>query len=125
MNVVKQINYWRTGSDEDWDAAVIMIEAGKMRHGLFFLHLAMEKIMKAHVTRTTEETPPRIHNLIQLMKRADLPLNQEQSKLLKILNSYCMEGRYANEVASPPSKERAMEILQQSLEVRTWLIGLL
>ena len=125
MNIIKHIEYWRVGSDEDWEMVEIALERGKIRHGLFFLHLAMEKIIKAHVTRTTEEPPPRIHNLIQLMKRANLPLNQEQTKLLKILNSYCMEGRYADEVAPPPSKERAMEILQQSLEVRTWLIGLL
>ena len=124
MNITKHIDYWRTGSDEDWEMVEIAMEKGKIRHGLFFLHLAMEKLIKAHVTRTTAEPPPKIHNLIQLLKRANLPFNQEQAKLLMVLNSYCMEGRYANEVAPPPSKEEAMEILEKTLEVRTWLTKL-
>ncbi|MBF0152783.1 MAG: hypothetical protein HQL64_03465 [Magnetococcales bacterium] len=36
MNIQKQMDHWRNGSDEDLDAAEIMISAGKLRHGLFF-----------------------------------------------------------------------------------------
>lgn len=125
MNVEKQINFWANGSAEDWDVAMILLEKNKIRQGLFFLHLAVEKLLKAHVTRTTSEPPPKIHNLVQLINRANLPFSQKQANLLMTLNSYCMEGRYAGEVATPPAKERAMEILAQTSEVRTWLTSLL
>ncbi len=60
MNVEQQVAYWRTGSDEDWEMAEIALEKRKIRHGLFFLHLAMEKLLKAHVCRVTGEYPPKI-----------------------------------------------------------------
>ncbi len=121
MNVAKQINHWRTGSDEDLDAAVIMIDAGKIRHGLFFLHLAMEKIIKAHVWRVTEDHPPKIHNLVRLMRRANMTFDRQQGELFTELNSYCLEGRYADEVGPPPSPQEAERIVQQTREVRKWL----
>jgi hypothetical protein len=54
MNVAKQIDYWCTSSNEDWDVAVGLLERGKIRHGLFFLHLSLEKILKAHVLFATK-----------------------------------------------------------------------
>ena len=62
MNIAKQIEHWRTGSDEDWEVAVLLLEKEKIPQGLFFLHLAMEKILKAHVWRTTQDHPPKIHD---------------------------------------------------------------
>lgn len=109
------------GSVEDEVTAAILLEKGKWREGLFFVHLSMEKILKALVTRTTAAPPPRIHNLVQLVQRADIAIDQEWLKLFRVLNSYCMEGRYPSEVAPPPSTERAMEIFRQAQEVREWL----
>ncbi len=72
VDVAKQIDYWRTGGDEDFAAAESLVEEGHLRHGLFFAHLAVEKILKAHVTRQTREVPPRIHNLVRLAEMAGL-----------------------------------------------------
>ena len=74
--------YWHTGSDEDWEMAEIALEKGKIRHGLFFLHLAMEKLIKAHVFRVTGDLPPKIHNLLTLMQRAKLPIDQKTGECL-------------------------------------------
>ena len=76
MNVEKQIDYWRRGSDADVETAAILLEKGKLQEGLFFMHLSLEKILKAHVTRATAAPPPRIHNLVQLLQRADISLDQ-------------------------------------------------
>ncbi|OSM06736.1 HEPN domain-containing protein [Magnetofaba australis] len=121
MNVQRQIDHWRTGSDEDLEAAEIMITAGKRRHGLFFLHLSVEKILKAHVWRVTQEHPPKIHNLLRLVQIAALSLGQEQSALLVKLNRHCLEGRYAEEVAATPDAAETEILLQQAKEVQTWL----
>lgn len=125
LNAEKHIQYWHTGSNEDWEMAEIALEKGKIRHGLFFLHLAMEKLIKAHVFRVTGDLPPKIHNLVKLMESAAIPVNQNQGRLLQILNSYCMEGRYPDEMVLPPTPQRTMEIVQQAQEMRTWLLSLL
>ena len=72
VDVPKQIEYWRTNSDEDFAAAQSPLEKGHLRHSLFFAHLAIEKMLKAHVTRQTKDVPPRSHNLIRLAKLAHL-----------------------------------------------------
>ncbi|MEW5801581.1 MAG: hypothetical protein AB1847_05675 [bacterium] len=35
-----------------------LIEHGRSRHGLFFAHLALEKVIKAHICRHTQEPAP-------------------------------------------------------------------
>lgn len=70
VDVPKQVEYWRKSSDEDFAAAQSLLEKGHFRHCLFFAHLAIEKMLKAHVTWQTKDVPPRIHNLIRL---AELP----------------------------------------------------
>lgn len=48
INIEKQIAHWRNGAEEDWSVAQELIERGRVRHGLFFAHLALEKMLKAH-----------------------------------------------------------------------------
>lgn len=78
VDVPKQIQYWRTSSDEDFDAAQSLLEKGHFRHSLFFAHLAIEKMLKAHVARQTKDIPPRIHNLIRPAEIAELSLEPKR-----------------------------------------------
>lgn len=71
VDIGKQIEHWRAGAGEDWEVARDLVERGKIRHGLFFAHLALEKTLKAHVCRTTNELAPPIHNLVRLAEGAD------------------------------------------------------
>jgi HEPN domain-containing protein len=52
MDVQKQIDYWRKGAEEDIAAAGALVEKQHPRQALFFGHLAIEKMLKAHVART-------------------------------------------------------------------------
>ena len=70
MDVQQHIDFWRAGALEDWDVGAGLVRDGKTRHGLFFVHLAIEKALKALVTRKTAEVPPRIHNLPKLAQLA-------------------------------------------------------
>jgi hypothetical protein len=63
IDVEKQIVYWRDGSDEAWEVGTDLVERGKTLYGLFFVHLAMEKRLKAHVCKLTQELAPKIHSL--------------------------------------------------------------
>lgn len=122
MDVEQQVVYWRTGSDEDWDMAEIALEKGKIRHGLFFLHLAMEKLLKAHICRVTGEYPPKIHDLIRLTTRAGLDLSETWLLLLGRMNAFCLIGRYPGEpTAQNISIDVAHRYLHDAQEVRAWL----
>ena len=61
---------------------------------LFFCHLAIEKVLKAHVARRIKDIPPRIHNLVRLAELAGLCLEAEQVRFLRSFDMYQMEGRY-------------------------------
>jgi HEPN domain-containing protein len=63
IDISKQIAYWQSGAKEDWDATQDLIKKGRVRHGLFFAHLALEKILKALVCQQTQALAPRTHNL--------------------------------------------------------------
>lgn len=86
FDVDKQVDYWRRGADEDWEVAAKLVGDGRRRrrHGLFFAHLALEKMLKALVCRRTHDVPPRIHNLIRLGKLAGLEPDSDQIDLLVV-----------------------------------------
>ncbi|MBF0108906.1 MAG: HEPN domain-containing protein [Magnetococcales bacterium] len=121
MNIARHTDYWRKGSGGDWEAAEILLEKGKIQQGLFFLHLAMEKLIKAHVCRITRQLPPKSHNLIRLLELTGLDPGLSEKRLLLELNDFCMEGRYPDELAPPPSHKEALAILYRIQEVRIWL----
>ena len=90
IDVEKQVAYWRKGSGEDMEAAEVLLESGKIRQGFFFAHLALEKMLKAHVTRQTADVPPRIHNLVRLGNLSGLELSLEQRAFLDRFDIYQM-----------------------------------
>ncbi len=64
-------------------------------HALFFSHLVLEKLCKAHWVKTnTANTPPKIHNLITLASQANLQLTVADVGFLGQMNQFQLEGRY-------------------------------
>jgi HEPN domain-containing protein len=121
IDVPKQIAYWCDGAQEDWAVARELVERGRSRHGLFFAHLALEKILKAHVCAKTLNVPPRIHNLLILAEITGLRLSQAHRKTLAALNAFCLAGRYPETLPPAPSAAQARAILKRSGEAFTWL----
>ena len=121
MDVGKQIDYWKTGSGEDFAAAESLLEKGHLRHGLFFAHLAVEKMLKAHVTRQTNDVPPRIHNLIRLAEMAGLSVDPEQAGFLRKFDLFQLEGRYPDCTQLLIDSEAARERLLSAGDMLKWL----
>lgn len=121
MDTEKQIEYWKTGSDEDFAAAQSLLEKGHLRHSLFLAHLALEKMLKARVTRKMNDVPPRIHNLSRLAGIAGLKLDKEQEQFLREFNVYQLEGRYPDSQEIPLTADFAKNEILRAKKMLLWL----
>jgi HEPN domain-containing protein len=117
INVDKQVAHWRDGALSTWDKRIML--------GLFAVHLALEKAVKAHVVRTTGKLPPKMHNLIRLSELAGLDLSVEHKKVLAEINEYNIEGRYSDVLPPPVTLEDANYYLKRAKGTLEWLVNLL
>ena len=122
VDIQKQIIYWSSGADEDVSVADELIGNKRYRHGLFFAHLALEKILKAHICKKTNELAPRIHNLVRLAEMADIDLSEDRLNLLADMNEFNLEGRYPVQYIETPSSEEATRYLAKTKEILEWLV---
>jgi HEPN domain-containing protein len=121
MNIQKQIDYWSESASEDLEVARDLVEQGRPRHGLFFAHLALEKILKAHVCKKTGGFAPKIHRLVRLAQTAEIKAGEDYLKVLAHMNLYQLEGRYHIRFDPPLSPESGKMIFKECTEVFEWL----
>jgi len=124
IDIDKQISFWRNSAEEDLAVARDLVHRNRIRHGLFFAHLALEKALKAHVCCVTQDIPPRLHNLVRLAELAELDIQPAQVDILAEMNSFNIEGRYPDALSPPPSQEEARHYMTQAEEVFQWLISM-
>jgi len=125
MDLIKQIEYWRSSSVEDLEAARSLLEKGHFRHSLFFAHLAMEKMLKALVVRQTKTVPPKIHNLERLAELAGIRLSPEQKKFFAEFEAYQLIGRYPDAAKARIDPQTARKDFSAAEEKLKWLKSLL
>jgi HEPN domain-containing protein len=125
IDIAKQVAFWRDGAQEDLLVAEELLERGRVRHGLFFLHLALEKILKAHVCRQTCDLAPRSHNLVRLAELAERHLPEQYVSILAEMNRFAIAGRYPDPPFPLPSPDEARIYAERAKEVFTCLMRLL
>jgi HEPN domain-containing protein len=123
IDVVAQVRFWRDGSVDDLEAARTLLVAGKIRQAGFFVHLAIEKALKACVASVTRDLPPRSHDLLFLVERSGLELGGPQRDFIGRVQVYCLEGRYPTEQPPAPSEQSVADDLQEATEMIQWLIN--
>jgi len=124
IDIDKQISFWRNGAEEDLAVGRDLVNRNRIRHGLFFAHLALEKALKAHICRVTKDIAPRLHNLVRLVELAKLDIKPAHVDILAEMNSFNIEGRYPDTLSPPPSQEEAQHYMTQGEEVFQWLISM-
>ncbi|MHC4772116.1 MAG: HEPN domain-containing protein [Planctomycetota bacterium] len=122
VDIHKQISYWRSGAEEDVIVAAELIGNKRYRHGLFFAHLALEKILKAHICKKKNELAPRIHNLVRLSEVAAIELDEDILDHLADMNEFNLEGRYPIQYIDTASNPEANSYLNKTKEVIQWLV---
>ena len=123
VDIGKQITFWRESAKEDLDVARQLVENGRTRHGLFFAHLALEKILKALVCKHSRDLAPRLHNLSRLSELAGLMPDAENMEALAEMNAFHIEGRYPESQTKPPTKGEALNYIARAEKVFQWLMN--
>jgi HEPN domain-containing protein len=121
MDREKHVAYWRNSASEDLSAARDLVARGHLRHGLFFLHLAVEKTLKGLVVHVTGAMPPKSHDLLRLAEKAAVDVPDEKGKLMSRIARHCLEGRYPDTWLAPPDPEASKSLLSQGEELIEWL----
>lgn len=98
-------------------------------HCLFFAHLTLEKLLKAHFVKdNASDFPPKTHNLLVLISQTNLSPLPDHLKTLSQVNQFQIDGRYPDyklnmfKIADRPYTE---QLLAEIENVMIWLqIGL-
>jgi len=95
MNRKEHIQYWIDCADDDLDTAEKRFDVAKYDWCLFMGHLVLEKALKAHFVKdNNNQMPPRVHNLLKLIKETMLPLNEKLALFLDEVSDFNLEVRY-------------------------------
>jgi HEPN domain-containing protein len=117
-----QIEYWKTAAISDLELAEIVIQNGKILHGLFCCHLTIEKALKAHYVKANNNFAPKTHDFTYLVDKSELVITDKQKLFLAALMQFQLEGRYPEYLLSSPSKEKTLDYLQKTKDFLQWLI---
>ena len=104
----------------DIQTAQHMVNTGRYIYVIFMCHLAIEKMLKAIVAETINRTPPKTHNLIYLLKLAEIQVPSEYFEFITKINNASIITRYPEDfsklVVSYP-EEVAKKYLTTTKEV--------
>ena len=68
----KDTKNWIALTDYDIETARHMLATERYLYVIFLCHLALEKILKAHVAEVIQDVPIKTHDLIYLVKKCEL-----------------------------------------------------
>ena len=95
MNQKEIIEFWASEAKESFQVASHLFEKKDYSYALFFGHLAVEKIIKALLVKSTNQhVPPRSHNLLRLVKETHIEITEEQKNALIRITAFNLESRY-------------------------------
>jgi len=94
MTQKESITIWLDGAKDALDTCDRLFESKKYHHSLFFLHLALEKILKAVYVSKKDDAAPYSHNLADLAKKSNLKLTRQDYEKLSEISEFNVSARY-------------------------------
>jgi HEPN domain-containing protein len=129
MTKEEHIKYWVDTAQKDWVVAESTLDAAHYVHCLFWAHLVLEKLAKAHWVRTHDDNiPPRVHNFVWLLEESNIDLGREVMNFLEDFNRFQLSARYPdyiNDMYRVCNKDYTVEQLEKVKEVRQCLLKML
>lgn len=93
-DVDKLVSYWSKTSEHDYETMLGLYEIKRYSDSLFYGHIVLEKILKAHVAKNSQGEIPRTHNLVYLAELSGITMDKEIRKFLAAVNRFNMRARY-------------------------------
>lgn len=124
MTKAEHIEYWLKTASSDMEVAETLLSARKYLWCLFLSHLIIEKALKAHFVNIYDETPPKIHNLLNLAEKIKIDFSKDHLVLLDRLNLFQISARYPDykdKISSICTDEFTSEIFLKTKELFVWL----
>lgn len=120
----KPAEEWFRQAEYDFETAIAMFETRRYIYTIFMCHLSIEKALKGLYAKKFKEDPPKVHDLIYLVKKTDLTLSPFHQDILKVLNDLSVPTRYPDEIEKllkQYKKERTEQLLNPTKELLQWL----
>ncbi|MEJ5311293.1 MAG: HEPN domain-containing protein [Anaerolineae bacterium] len=115
---------WIDSALYDLETAKHMLTTRRYLYVVFMCHLALEKMLKAHVTENLQTIPPRTHDLIYLVSRSALTLPDAYLEFLGKINNASTLIRYPDDFQQALQeypRSVVKSYLQQTEEIIEWL----
>ncbi len=122
----KLIKHWIKGSEIDFQAVKDISDNTKSYvQALFFLHLSIEKAIKALYVSKFNEHAPFSHGLLYLAEKCQLQLDDEKEELLSEINEFNLEARYPDEhyeLHQKATQNFTLNYVKEGEKVRQWIL---
>lgn len=92
FNKEKSIQYWIESSENDFETMEAMFRTQRYNWALFVGHLMIEK--KAYYVKVNGDYPPFIHNLLRLVEKSGIELNEENKLFFITVTAFNINARY-------------------------------
>lgn len=115
---------WIALTEYDIETARHMLDTGRYLYVVFLCHLALEKILKAHVAEVTQTFPIKTHDLIYLVKKCELELPEAYLDFIGKTNTASIPTRYPDDLQRSLKeypKSVAKDYLSQTQGIIQWL----
>ena len=115
---------WIVQAEYDLETAEALFKAGRYIYTVFMCHLSIEKALKGLYAKKFKKDPPKIHDLIYLVKKIELLIQDPHQDFLKILNDLSVPARYPDELEKLLKQYKNDEtggLLIQTKELLLWL----
>lgn len=121
----EKVKYWLGLAEYDLETAKAMLETKRYLYVGFMCHQTIEKGLKAVIAKTGE-FPSKIHNLIELSKKASLyyMFSDAQKDFVMDLNPLNIESRYPSyieKINEILTETKCIEILSKTKELLQWI----
>lgn len=128
MELSEALKRWKDNAERDLEVSRELLKSKHYIHSLFFLHLAIEKLIKAlHQLNVGTPALP-IHDLRRLANRSKIVLTTDQEIQLDEITTYNIAARYDDYKQSFYKKatpEYTTKWLEIGIQVYNYLLSLL
>jgi HEPN domain-containing protein len=97
-DLAQLIKYWTDGQELDWKMHKSLLKSKHFGPSLFYLHLSMEKLIKAIIVKESKDHAPFNHNLVFLLGKTKLKFSEDVIDDLVKISEFNTTARYPKDI---------------------------